>query len=93
MLQWTCLVVRRLSRLTPSIIVVVWIMLSGPHSERIPAMFNPLRDDKSHRRAREKISTEDCKWLEELADVVQAEFRTCGWEWEAPRSVLNQPSA
>ncbi len=64
---------------------VVWIMLSGPDSERIPAKFNPLRDEKSQRSAREKLRTEDCNWLEELASVVEGEFRACGWEWEAPK--------
>ena len=23
--------------------------------------------------------------LEELADVVEGEFRACGWEWETPK--------
>ena len=64
---------------------VVWIMVSGSDSERIPAMLNPILDEKLLRRARETLTTEDSKWLEELAAVVEGEFRACGWEWQTPR--------
>lgn len=64
---------------------VVWIIVTGPDSQRIPAMLNPIRDDKSLRRAKEHLSVEDCKWLEDLAVVVEDEFRACGWEWQTPR--------
>ena len=63
---------------------VVWIMLSGPDSERILERLM-IRDEKSQRRARERLSAEDCQWLEELVDVVEGEFRACGWEWETPK--------
>jgi hypothetical protein len=43
-------------------------------------MLNPARHEKSLRRASEKLSTEDWKWLEEIAAVVEDEFRACGWE-------------
>lgn len=63
---------------------VVWIIVTGPDSERIPPMLNPMRNEKSMGRTREQLSAEDCKWLEELAAVVENEFRACGWEWETP---------
>jgi hypothetical protein len=47
-----------------------------PDSERIPAMLNPLRDEKSLRRAKEHLSAEDCKWSEELSLVVENASRT-----------------
>lgn len=64
---------------------VVWIILSGRDSELVPANLNPVRDEKSLRRAREHLSAEDCKWLDELAAVVEEEFRACGWDWQTPR--------
>jgi hypothetical protein len=45
----------------------------------------PTRGEKSIRRAKECLSAKDCRWLEELADIVEGEFRACGWEWEAPQ--------
>ena len=63
---------------------VVWIMMSGSDSERIPAHWS-ARDEKSVRRARESLRAEDCHWLEELAGIVEGEFRACGWEWQTPR--------
>ncbi len=63
---------------------VVWIILSGPDSELIPAMLMPARDEKSRRRATEALSPKDCQWLEELAAAVEREFRACGWEWQTP---------
>lgn len=64
---------------------VVWIIVSGPDSESIPAMLNPMRDEKSLRRAKDHLSMEDCKWLEDLAVVVEEEFRAGGWEWQTPK--------
>jgi hypothetical protein len=64
---------------------VVWIILSGPDSQLIPAMLIPAREEKSLRRARDHLSFRDCQWLEELAAVVEGEFRACGWEWATPK--------
>jgi hypothetical protein len=63
---------------------VVWIILSGRDSTVVPAMLMPARDEKSLRRAREHLSPKDCQWLEEVAAVVEGEFRACGWEWQTP---------
>jgi hypothetical protein len=63
---------------------VVWIIVAGPDSEQIPARLNPVRAEKSLRRAREHLKAEDSKWLEELAADVEEEFRVCGWEWQTP---------
>jgi hypothetical protein len=63
---------------------VVWIVLSGPDTELIPAMLMPVSDEKSKRRASEHLSPKDCLWLEELTAAVVEEFRACGWEWQTP---------
>ena len=63
---------------------VVWILLNGPESQHVPAMLMPVREEKSQRRAREKLSVKDCQWLEELAVVVEGEFSASGWKWPTP---------
>jgi hypothetical protein len=63
---------------------VVWIILSGPESQRLPAMLIPTRDKNSLYRARDQLSVRDREWLEELIAVVEGEFRACGWEWQKP---------
>jgi len=47
-------------------------------------MLNPIHDEKSLVRAREHLSAEDSKWLQQLATIVEDEFRACGWEWQMP---------
>jgi hypothetical protein len=71
---------------------VVWIMLSGPDSERIPERLM-IRDEKSQRRARERLSAEDCQWLENSLTLLRASFALVGGNGKRQRSVLNQPSA
>src|SRR5262245_21639380 len=63
---------------------VVWIILSGSDSDLVPAMLMPARSEKARLRATEYLSPQDCQWLEDLAAVVENEFRACGWEWQTP---------
>ncbi len=58
---------------------VVWIILSGPDSERIPAQLT-LSDENSVHQARESLTESDFHWIIDVAQVVEDEFRACGWE-------------
>jgi len=60
---------------------VVWIILSGPDSERIPAQLT-LSDENSVRRARESLTESDFQWIMDIAQVVEDEFCACGQEWQ-----------
>ena len=63
---------------------MVWIILSGPDSERIPAQLS-LSDADSVRRARESLTESDFHWIMDVAQVVEDEFRACGPEWQKPK--------
>jgi hypothetical protein len=63
---------------------VVWIILSGPDSQRIPAQLT-LSDENSVHRAREILTESDFHWIMDVAQVVEDESRACGREWQKPK--------